>query len=177
MIYAVASIFSAVLWCQTVPAPTVAAQLPSTAVGAGTSWQRGATYPASGDFTFAQRIGASNWYSWTTGSTPVATVPKGSAPLATTFTTGGAWIAAQSTSGFVALLTIVQVGFSTVQATSTTAPVFSGSLALAIRPWASKRVWIVPYARIANPAAGTGGALASGILQPGLQVVYGFGGK
>ena len=172
-------------WAQTVPLPTPSsstvnsASLPSQVVGGGTSWQRGNAYPVSGDFTFALRVGSSNWYSWTEGSTPIATVPAGSTqgPLATSFTTGGAWAAAQSGSGKVTLLVLVQVGFSTVQATSTTAPAFSGSMGVAIRPWLSRPLWIVPFIKAANPTAGSSGALATAIIQPGVQLLWGFGGK
>lgn len=152
------------------------AALPSITIGAGPSWTRGSTYPLSADVNVAMHIGTGNWYSWSTVSTPVATVPAGSPPLASTITTGGAWVAAQSSSGSISLITIVQAGFSTVQATSTTAPAFTGSIGVAIR-LGKKPIYLFPYAKASNAATGTGGALATAVFQPGLMLLYGFGGK
>ena len=163
------------------PLPTTnttvnSAALPSITIGAGPSWTRGNTYPLSTDVDVAMHIGTSNWYSWSTVSTPVATVPAGSPPLASTITTGGAWVAAQSPSGSISLITIVQAGFSTVQATSTTAPAFTGSIGVAFR-LGKRPVYLFPYAKASNATTGTGGALATAVFQPGLMLLYGFGGK
>ena len=165
----------------TVPTPTTnttvnAAALPSITMGAGPSWTRGAQYASSVDVDIALHIGTSNWYSWSTVSTPVATVPAGGPPLVSTITTGGAWIAAQSPSGKVSLITIVQAGFSTVQATSTTDPAFTGSIGVAFR-LGKKPIWVMPYAKASNATTGTTGALATAVFQPGVMVLYGFGGK
>ena len=164
-----------------IPLPIVnttvnSAALPSITMGAGPTWTRGSTYPLSADVDVAIHVGTGNWYSWSTVSTPVATVSAGSAPLASTITTGGAWIAAQSPTGSVSLITIVQAGFSTVQATSTTAPAFTGSIGVAFK-LGKKPIWIMPYAKASNASTGTGGALATAVFQPGVMVLYGFGGK
>jgi hypothetical protein len=95
-------------------------------------------------------------------------------PLYPPFTTGGAWIAAQSQRA--ALLFIVQAGFSANTAASTVSPAFAGSLALALRPSLKLPVWIMPLVRAANTSAGSStGALATAVLQPGAQLVFGFG--
>ena len=165
-----------------VPLPTSnttvnTAALPSITVGVGPSWTRGSTYPVSGDVNVAIHIGSGNWYSWSTVSTPVATVPAGSPPLVSTITTGGAWIAAQSPSGSISLITIAQVGFSTVQATSTTAPAFTGSIGVAFR-LGKTHAYLMPYAKAANASTGgASGALATAVFQPGVMLLYGFGGK
>ena len=152
------------------------AALPSITMGAGPSWTRGSSYAASLDVDVALHIGTSNWYSWSTVSTPVATVPAGGPPLVSTITTGGAWIAAQSPSGKVSLIAIVQAGFSTIQSTSATAPAFTGSMGVAFR-LGKKPVYIIPYAKASNASTGTSGALATAVFQPGVMVLYGFGGK
>lgn len=164
-----------------VPAPisntTVnTAALPSITIGAGPSWTRGSAYPLSADVDVAIHVGSGNWYSWSTVSTPVATVPTGAPPLVSTITTGGAWVAAQNTSGSVSLITIVQAGFSTVQATSTTAPAFTGSIGVAFRLGKS-HTYIMPYAKAGNASTGTSGALATAVFQPGVMLLFGFGGK
>jgi hypothetical protein len=96
--------------------------------------------------------------------------------LVSTITTGGAWIAAQSPSGKVSLIAIVQAGFSTIQSTSATAPAFTGSMGVAFR-LGKKPVYIIPYAKASNASTGTSGALATAVFQPGVMVLYGFGGK
>ena len=176
-------VFSSAALTQTIAVPmpisntTVnSAALPSITIGAGPSWTRGGTYAASADVDIALHIGTGNWYSWSTVSTPVTTLPVGPTPIASTITTGGAWIAAQSPTGSVSLITIVQAGFSTVQATSTTAPAFTGSIGVAFR-LGKKPIWIMPYAKASNTSTGTSGALATAVFQPGVMVLYGFGGK
>jgi hypothetical protein len=148
--------------------------LPSVTVGAGPTWARGSAYPFSADVDIAIRIGGGNWYSWSTVSTPIATVPAGSAPLVSTITTGGAWIAAQSSSGSISLITIVQAGFSTIQAT---APAFTGSIGMVFR-LGKTHAYLMPYAKASNASTGgASGALATAVLQPGVMLLYGFGGK
>jgi len=164
----------------TLPLPTDSTvnqtSLPSITIGAGPSWTRGSSNAASADVNVAIHIGKSNWYSWSTISTPVATVPVGAPPLVSTITSGGAWIAAQSPTGSISLLTIVQAGFSTVQATSTTSPAFTGSIGVAFR-LGKRPVYILPYAKASNASTGSGGALATAVFQPGVMLLYGFGGK
>jgi hypothetical protein len=176
---AILSIFAALGLAQTLPLPASgvnSSALPSITIGAGPSWTRGASNSAAADVNVAYHIGTGNWYSWSTVSTPVAAVPSGGPPLVSTITTGGAWVAAQSPTGCVSLITIVQAGFSTVQATSTTAPAFTGSIGVAFR-LGKKPIYIMPYAKASNTATGTSGALATAVFQPGLMVMYGFGGK
>ena len=162
---------------QTTPATTVnTAALPSMTVGGGPTWTRGSAYPLSADVDVAVHVGG-NWYSWSTVSTPVATVPANAPPLVSTITTGGAWIAAQSQSGSISLITIVQAGFSTIQATSTTAPAFTGSIGVVFR-LRKTHAYIMPYAKASNASTGgASGALATAVFQPGVMLLYGFGGK
>jgi len=160
-------------WAQ---ATTTDTTLPSMTVGIGPSWTRGDIHAASADVDVALRLGSSNVFSWSTVSTPVATVPKGAQPLASTITTGFAYVAARSTSGSVSLLTIVQAGFNSVQATGTTSPAFTGSAGLAIR-MGRTNLYVMPYMKASNPQRGTDGALVSATLQPGFMLIYGFGGK
>jgi hypothetical protein len=166
---------------QTVPTPTVnttvnSAALPSITMGAGPSWTRGAANPFALDVDVALHIGSGNWYSWSTVSTPIAWPNTSGSPQVSTITTGGAWVAAQNTSGLVSLITIVQAGFTTVQATSTTAPAFTGSIGVALR-LGKTHAYLMPYAKASNPQTGTNGSLATAIFQPGMMVLYGFGGK
>jgi hypothetical protein len=162
----------------TTPTSTVnAAALPSYTIGAGSSWTRGGTSPASFDTTFAIHVGQGQWYSWTDVSTPIKTTAPGAQPVASTITTGGGWIPAQSASGSVSLIVIVQAGFSTLQANSTVAPAFTGSVGVAFRLGKS-HVYLMPYAKASNATTSTtSGALATAVFQPGVQVLYGFGGK
>jgi hypothetical protein len=123
---------------------------------------RGAVYPLSLDTNLAVHL-TGNWYSWTTVSTPVAPAPANGIPVPSTIATGGAYIAAQSGTGSVSLVLIVETGFSTSQAASSLAPAFSGN---------------VPYAKAANAAvSSTGGSLATAVFQPGVMLLYGFKGK
>jgi hypothetical protein len=153
------------------------AGLPSYTFGSGVSWTRGGTTPYSLDTTFAIHIGQGQWYSWTAVTTPLAKSVPGAPPVPSTITTGGAWIPAQSPTGSLSLVLIVQGGFSNVVATSTIAPAFTGSVGLAIR--VKKTHWyIMPYAKAANASSATSsGSLATAVFQPGVQVLYGFGGK
>ena len=164
-----------------VPLPTSNATvdpsaLPSTTVGVGGSWTRGDANAVSSDVNVGLHIGTGNWYSWSTISTPVAHVAAGSPALVSTFQTGGAYVAAQSASKRVSLVTIVQFGFTSVQGSSTVAPAFSGSLATPIKLWAT-RWYFTPYLKVGNATLTSAGSVASGILQPGAMFIYGFGGK
>lgn len=157
------------------PTSTVnAAALPSYTIGFGPSWDRGAAYPYSADVTLALHVGQSQWYSWSTVSTPIAPANTSTGPIASTITTGGAWIPVQSATGSISLVTIVQAGFSTVQANSTVAPAFTGSVGLAIHV-GTGGWYLFPYAKAGNAStSSTSGALATVVLQPGLQFMYGF---
>jgi hypothetical protein len=168
---------------QTTVTPVVAqaavavASLPAYTVGAGPSWTRGGSSPYSFDTTVGIHIGQSQWYSWTDISTPIATSAPGSLPVASTITTGGAWVPIQSPTGSVSLIFIVQAGFSTLEATSTIAPAFTGTLGVAFRLGKS-HVYVMPYAKASNATtSATSGALATAVFQPGVQIMYGFGGK
>jgi hypothetical protein len=77
----------------------------------------------------------------------------------------------------VSLIFIVQAGFSTLEATSTIAPAFTGTLGVAFRLGKSN-VYVMPYAKASNATtSATSGALATAVFQPGVQIMYGFGGK
>lgn len=150
------------------------AALPNMTVAAGPSWTRGDVHAASADVDVAFRLGTTNAFSWSTISTPVATVPPGAPPLVSTVTTGLAYVAAQSTDGGISLLTIVQAGLNQVQATGTTTPAFTGSVGLAVR-WRKSNLYLMPYIKASKPQRGADGALVSAVLQPGFLIVYGFG--
>ena len=176
--------FAALVAAQTPPVvlvPTTStvntSALPSIVAGIGPTWARGATNPFAVDFNFGLRVGSSNWYSYSTVSTPITTgSPAGSPPVASTITTGGAWAAAQSASGKVTLLLIVQAGFTTVQANSTVAPSFNGSVGVAFK--IKPNLYVMPFAKASNATTVTNSsALATAVFQPGVQVMYGFGGK
>lgn len=155
-----------------VPAPTApASSLPGVILGGGESWTRGSAYRYSTDFTVALHVGSGNWYSWSDISTPVVTSHV-SSPVVSSISTGGAWVASQSAGGRLSLIAIMQLGFSTVQATSTTAPSLSGSLGLAVRPRKSSNFWILFYAKAQNPNAATNAM----VFQPGIQLLYSLGG-
>jgi len=170
-------------WAQTatpatlVPSASAASPpLPGLTVGVGPSWMRGAAYPLSLDTNLAFHL-AGNLYSWTTVSTPVAPTPANGIPVASTIVTGGAYVAAQSGTGSVSLVLIVETGFSTSQATSSLAPAFSGNVGVAFRLGKSN-TYIMPYAKAANAAvSSTGGSLATAVFQPGVMFLYGFKGK
>ena len=158
----------------TAPPTTVnTTALPSLTVAAGPSWTRGSAYTANADVDIAVRLGSSSWYSWSTISTPVTAISVTGTPVVSTISTGGAWVAAQSSSGSVSLVTIVQAGLS---ASATTSLAFTGSIGVAFR-LGKKPVYIMPYAKASNASIGTSGALATAIFQPGVMVLYGFGGK
>jgi hypothetical protein len=163
----------------TTPSAVGAANLPSYTIGAGPSWTRGGSSPYSVDTTIGVHIGQTQWYSWTNISTPFTLpVVPGAPPAASTITTGGAWIPVQSRNGAVSLVFIVQAGFTMTQATSTAAPAFSGAAAVAIRLLKKTPLYLMPYAKTANASTSvTSGALATAVFQPGVQVMYGFGGK
>ncbi len=151
--------------------PVQTSALPAITFGAGTSWARGAANPLLESTNLAIQIKGTNWYSWTTVNTPIAAAPKGSAPLPSTITTGAAFVAAQSASGSVSLLFILQAGLAATQISTTGA--FNGNVGAAFRLGKS-HAYIMPYA---GGASGTGGSLTSFVLQPGVMVLYGFGGK
>jgi len=145
-------------------------------VGSGISWTRGDVHAVSADVDVAVRISSSNVYSWSTISTPVAPVPKGAPPLASTVTTGLGYVAARTNSGSVSLVTIVQGGFNSIQATGTTSPAFTGSVGLAFR-LGKGNMYAMPYIKASNPQRGTDGSLVSAVLQPGVMFIFGFSGK
>jgi hypothetical protein len=152
---------------QTAPA------LPDLTVGVGPSWMRGAAYPLSIDTDVAIHL-AGNWYSWTTVRTPAAPTPTNGMPVASTITTGGAYVAARSSTGAVSLVLIVETGFSTSQATSNVTPAFNGDIGVAFRLGKSN-TYLMPYAKAANAAlTSTGGGLATAVFQPGIMLLYGF---
>lgn len=151
------------------------ANLPQITVGVGPSWTRGAAQSASADIDVAIRLGQSNIYSWSTVSTPVAKVPAGAPPLASTIATGLAYIAARNPTGSIALVTIAQGGISSAQPSGPVSPAFTGSVGVAFRI-GKRDLYVMPYARASNPQRGTDGALISTVLQPGVMLIYGFGG-
>ena len=158
----------------TAPAPLSTVQtaaLPDITFGAGVNWNRGAVYPLVENTNLALHIKNTNWYSWTTVGTPVAPAPAGAAPLPSTISTGGAYIAAQSASGSVALVLILQGGLAaTALATTGT---FTGNLGVAFRIKKSN-VFLMPFA---GGSSSQGGNIGQFVLQPGVMVLYGFGGK
>ena len=184
---AILALMASVAFGQT-PAPSVAtSSLPAYTIGAGPSWTRGGTTPFALDTTVGIHIGQTQWYSWTNVSTPITTPcvstatvpcpPSSALPVASSITTGGAWVPIQNATGSVSLLFIIQAGFSSIQATSTVAPAFTGSFGVAFRIKTS-HVYVMPYVKLSNAStSATSGALATAVVQPGMQVVYGFGGK
>lgn len=166
------------------PVPTTnttvnSSNLPSVTIGFGPSWSRGSSYPLEGDINLGLHIGSSNWYSWSTMSTPIATKPLTSnTPLASTITTGGAWVAAQSKDNKFSIILIMQIGFTSVQATSTTAPSFNGSFGVGWKVWKDKSFYLIPYFKASNPVLNSNGTnVTSFVAQPGVMGVWGFGGK
>jgi hypothetical protein len=158
----------------TISAPAIP-NLPQYTVGIGPSWTRGANTPYGIDFTVGVRIAQTQWYSWTTVSTPVNLPPVTNAtPAVSTIMTGGAWVPIQNSSGSVSLIFIVQAGFSAANAASSAAPAFTGTGAVAFR--LRPNLYLMPYAKAANAStSATSGALATAVFQPGAQIVYSFG--
>jgi hypothetical protein len=149
-------------------------QLPQITVGAGPSWTRGAAYAASADINVAVRFGSSNIFSWSTISTPVAKVPVGSPALASTITTGLAYVAAQTANGRASLITIAQGGVNSVQPSGPVSAAFTGSVGLAVK--LGRGMYLMPYIRASNPQRGVDGALISTVVQPGVMLMMGFSG-
>lgn len=149
--------------------------LPQYTVGIGPSWTRGANTPYGIDLTVGVRIAQTQWYSWTTVSTPVNLPPvTSSTPAVSMIMTGGAWVPIQNSSGSVSMIFIIQAGFSAAGATSSTAPAFTGTGAVAFR--LRPNLYLLPYAKAANASTSTSsGALATAVFQPGVQIVYSFG--
>jgi len=142
----------------------------------GPSWMRGAAYPLSLDTNLAFHF-TGNWYSWTTVSTPIVSAPANGVPAPSTISTGGAYVAAQSSTGSVSLVLIVETGLSTSRATSNVTPALSGNIGVAFRLGKSN-AYLMPYAKAANTAASpTGSSLGTAVFQPGVMLLYGFKGK
>lgn len=149
-------------------------QLPSPLLGLGPTWQRGANNPYAVDVNIAIRAGQTRFYSYSTVTTPIVRPKAGALPVTSSMTTGGGYVAFQSAGGSVSLVIIAQAGFSGVQIGSTVAPTFTGSLAVPIR--LSKRLYLMPFARATNASTSTtSGALATAVLQPGVQLLYSLG--
>lgn len=147
--------------------------LPQITVGVGPSWTRGDVHTASADVDIAVRLGSTNAYSWSTLSTPIARVPAGAPALASTVTTGAAYIIARSASGRISLLAIAQAGINSTPSSASLA--VTGSAGMPIRLWRSN-LYLMPYLKASKPERGTDGNLISAIVQPGVMLVYGFGG-
>lgn len=153
--------------------PTIGTPLigPSMLVSEGVQWQRGAVYPLVNQTSFAKQISGTSWYSWTTVTTPFTSASIGAPPVASSLSTGGAYVVTQSASGSVSLVTIVQAGFASTGAT--TSAVFTGNVGVAIIPFKSHPNFaIFPYCAGQGAA---GGSMASFVLQPGISIMYGFG--
>ena len=149
--------------------------LPGITLGVGPAWNRGNTNAVAVDTTLAIRLSAtSNVYSWTDITTPVVS-PKATTtggPVLSTVTTGAAWVVAQNTTGSVSLILIGQAGFST--STVGTSPAFTGSVAAAFKLGKSN-VYALPYFKAGSPTLGTSGTVAAFVMQPGVQLMYGWG--
>jgi hypothetical protein len=181
---ALLSLLLPLLAAQTPPPPSPpalplqdAAALPSMTVGIGPSWTRGDAHAVTVAIDMAKRLGSSNAFFWSAISTPVAKVPKGEQPLASTFSAGLGYILAQTPGGRVSLVGIVLGGVNSVPTTGVVSPAFSGSLGAAIRLRKGSGLYFMPMAIANKPQKGTDGALVSAILQPGFRLIYGFGGK
>jgi len=169
-------LFAAVaLLGQAAPVPATNSDLPSIAVGTGTSWNRGDAHATSANVSIAIRLGGSSAYSWSEISTPIAKVPVGSQPLASTVTTGVAYRVAASSSGRVSLMAIGQTGFNSTPTSYSLA--LTGSAGIAIRLSKTGNFYLMPYARLAKPQRGTDGSLVGGILQPGITLQFGLGAR
>jgi hypothetical protein len=158
------------------PSTIQGSSLPRLVMGIGIADQRGAAYPYVLDITAALHIGNTSFYSWSDCSTPWRRAPRGQPPTSSIFTTGGAWIPAQSKDGRIKPIVIIQAGVTAVQANSTIEPAISGALGLLIGLGSGFHV--MPYFRVANQTIATGSSTTTtGVLQPGIQILYSFGGK
>lgn len=146
--------------------------LPAVTVGAGMSWNRGTTSPLAENTSVALRIKDTSWYSWTMAATALSPPVKGTGPRLSTITTGAAYVAAQSATGRVALVLIVQAGLTaTALATSAT---FNGNVGVAVRLGKNSAFRVMPYA---GGQTGGGTPVGAFVMQPGVMLLYGFGGK
>jgi hypothetical protein len=146
--------------------------LPGITLGVGGVWNRGQADPFGIDTTLSIRLNAaSNIYSWTDVLTPYNSA-HAPGPIYSTVTTGAAWVVAQNKTGSVSLVLIGQAGFST--STAGTSPAFTGSVGAAFKLGKSN-TYVFPYFKAAAPTLGASGAVASFIMQPGVQFLYGFG--
>lgn len=166
-------LLSSVVWGQPSQTTEQTGSLPDVTVGLGVSWNRGSVYPLSADTNIAIHLGAtSKWYSWTTVSTPIATSPQGTSPLPSSLRTGGAYVAAQSSTGVVSLIMIVGGGFSATSNNLT--PIFDGNVGVPVRVKQSG-FYVMPYIRATNASlGGLNGAAISAMVQPGVMLLYGF---
>ena len=146
--------------------------LPGITVGVGGAWNRGQADPLAVDVTLGIRFSpTSNVYSWTDFSTPYAPGNK-AGPVVTTATTGLGYVLAQSKKSTASLMAIVQTGITAT--TTGVSPTFTGTMAAPFKlPGAN--VWVMPYFKAGSPTLGTNGAVASFVMQPGVQILYGFG--
>lgn len=149
------------------------ATLPGLTIGVGATWNRGQQNAAATDVTVAIRLSAtSNIYSWTDVMTPVVLHNATGAPIASTVTTGAGWVVAQNKTGSVNVVLIGQAGFTV--STAGTSPAFMGSIGVPVK-LGSAGMYVMPYFKAGSPTLGTNGAVASFILQPGIQFMYGMG--
>lgn len=163
------------------PAPE---SLPGYVAAAGFSLDRGQSCVDNFDVTVAVLLPKTNFYWWSSISTPLCKPPAGStSPNASVVTTGMAWVAAHS--GRVSFIVIGQGGLSITGAQasqasqsgnlSAVAPALGGSLGVSIRVW--NNFSIMPYMKvIATGSAASAGGVST-VAQPGIQLQYTFGPK
>lgn len=159
----------------------ISSNLPTLLFGGGVSWRRGAAYPLSQDDVFAKNFSAvdstgkkvpTNWYLWTMASTPITPTPAGGTPVPSTLSAGATYVAAQNTAGTVFLALNVLGGLSATQATA--GAQFTGNVGVAIK-LGQTHMYLFPYL---GGSTATGGSTAgSFVAQPGVMLLYGFGGR
>ena len=146
-----------------------AQSLPGTVVSGGMEWDR---YAAAGHFSAnvsaSFQVGKTNWYSYSTVTTPVAKTPEGQNPQTSSIRSGFFYVVTQS--GGVSFAALAQAGVSVAQGTSTQANI-SGGVAVPIR-LGKTNLYAIPLLRFVSPQTGTGVQVV-----PEIQIGYGFGGK
>jgi hypothetical protein len=155
--------------------------LPSSVLGSGISYQRGASYPLVENTVYGHNFTTTNpdsgkkiqtnWYLWTQASTPIAHSPA-SGPLASTISAGVTYVAAQSASGSV-LVTLTALGGLSASA-SQSGGQFNGNIGVAFRLGKSN-FYVMPY--LGGSALPSGPGSGTFVTQPGITFLYGFFGK
>ena len=161
------------LCAQTTAAPPAATiqNLPTTLVGLGGEWNRYALGTArfDADVSAAFQIGKTNWYSYTTISTPLEKTPAGQSPSTSSVRSGFFYVINCNSTASVCMIALGQAGINVGSGTTATASI-TGGMGVPFRIGKSN-IYITPLLRFEPPVSNSGVDVV-----PEIWVSYGFGG-